>query len=72
MSLCLYRAPQNEYLEGEHDTPMLESCLTFLATLVNVRTNLGESLMILIKYLKKFFLNYLINLITSYKSVIEK
>jgi len=44
MSLCLYHAPQNEYLEGEHDTPMLESCLTFLATLVNVRTNLGEFL----------------------------
>lgn len=43
MSLCLYHAPQNEYLEGEHDTPMLESCLTFLATLVNVRTNLGLS-----------------------------
>lgn len=44
MSLCLYHAPQNEYLEGEHDTPMLESCLTFLATLVNVRTNLGKIL----------------------------
>lgn len=42
MSLCLYHAPQNEYLEGEHDTPMLEGCLTFLATLVNVRTNLGR------------------------------
>ncbi|XP_020290278.1 E3 ubiquitin-protein ligase UBR3 isoform X2 [Pseudomyrmex gracilis] len=43
MSLCLYHAPQNEYLEGEHGTPMLESCLTFLAMLVNVRTNLGLS-----------------------------
>ncbi|XP_015603280.1 E3 ubiquitin-protein ligase Ubr3 isoform X2 [Cephus cinctus] len=43
MSLSHYPAPQNEYLEGEHDTPMLESCLTFLATLVNVRTNLGLS-----------------------------
>ncbi|XP_043683976.1 E3 ubiquitin-protein ligase Ubr3 isoform X1 [Vespula pensylvanica] len=43
MSLSLYHAPQNEYLEGEHDTLMLESCLTFLATLVNVRTNLGLS-----------------------------
>ncbi|XP_020708415.2 E3 ubiquitin-protein ligase Ubr3 [Athalia rosae] len=41
MSLSLYHAPQNEYLDGEHDNPMLESCLTFLATLVNVRTNLG-------------------------------
>lgn len=44
MSLCLYRTPQYKYVEGEHDTPMLESCLTFLATLVNVRTNLGKSL----------------------------
>ncbi|XP_072747592.1 E3 ubiquitin-protein ligase Ubr3 isoform X3 [Anoplolepis gracilipes] len=44
MSLCLYDAPQNEYFDGEYpDTPMLESCLTFLATLVNVRTNLGLS-----------------------------
>lgn len=43
MSLSLYHAPQNEYLEGEHDTPMLESCLTFLATLLNIRTNLGLS-----------------------------
>ncbi|XP_076675053.1 ubr3 ubiquitin ligase isoform X2 [Andrena cerasifolii] len=43
MSLCLYRTPQYKYVEGEHDTPMLESCLTFLATLVNVRTNLGLS-----------------------------
>ena len=42
MSLSRYHAPQNEYLEGEHDTSMLESCLTFLATLVNVRTNLGK------------------------------
>lgn len=42
MSLSLYHAPQNEYLEGEHDTPMLESCLTFLATLLNIRTNLGK------------------------------
>ncbi|XP_014216341.1 E3 ubiquitin-protein ligase Ubr3 [Copidosoma floridanum] len=43
MSLSRYHAPQNEYLEGEHDLSMLESCLTFLATLVNVRTNLGLS-----------------------------
>ncbi|XP_076285643.1 ubr3 ubiquitin ligase isoform X1 [Lasioglossum baleicum] len=41
MSLCLYHTRQNEYMEGEKNTPMLESCLTFLATLVNVRTNLG-------------------------------
>lgn len=41
MSLTPFQAPQNAYLEGEHDTPMLESFLTFLATLVSVRTNLG-------------------------------
>nr|XP_034188211.1 E3 ubiquitin-protein ligase Ubr3 isoform X2 [Osmia lignaria] len=43
MSLCLYRTSQSEYLDADHETPMLESCLTFLATLVNVRTNLGLS-----------------------------
>ncbi|KAJ8931392.1 hypothetical protein NQ314_015698, partial [Rhamnusium bicolor] len=43
MSLAPYQAPQNAYLEGEHDTPMLESFLTFLATLISVRTNLGLS-----------------------------
>ncbi|XP_058794286.1 E3 ubiquitin-protein ligase Ubr3 isoform X2 [Phymastichus coffea] len=43
MSLSRYHAPQNEYLEGEHDIAMLESCLTFLTTLVDVRTNLGLS-----------------------------
>ncbi|XP_076232510.1 ubr3 ubiquitin ligase isoform X2 [Calliopsis andreniformis] len=43
MSLCLYHTPQYKYVEGEQDTPMLESCLTFLATLVNIRTNLGLS-----------------------------
>lgn len=42
MSLAPYRAPQNPYLEPEHDTPMLESLLTFLATLVTVRTNIGN------------------------------
>lgn len=43
-SLAPYHAPQNPYLDGEHDTPMLESFLTFLATLICVRTNLGMSL----------------------------
>lgn len=41
MSLAPYQSLQNSYLDGEHDTPMLESLLTFLATLVSVRTNLG-------------------------------
>ncbi|XP_022907951.1 E3 ubiquitin-protein ligase Ubr3 [Onthophagus taurus] len=43
MSLAPYQAPQNSFFDGEQDTPMLESFLTFLATLVSVRTNLGLS-----------------------------
>ncbi|KAK9883218.1 hypothetical protein WA026_001407 [Henosepilachna vigintioctopunctata] len=43
MSMSPYQTPQNSYLEGEHDAPMLESFLTCLATLVSVRTNLGLS-----------------------------
>ncbi|XP_076270101.1 ubr3 ubiquitin ligase isoform X2 [Rhynchophorus ferrugineus] len=41
MSLIPFRSHQNPFFEGEHDTPMLESCLMFLATLISVRTNLG-------------------------------
>ncbi|CAH1135569.1 unnamed protein product [Ceutorhynchus assimilis] len=41
MSLVPFRIYQSSFFEGENDTPMLESCLTFLATLVSVRTNLG-------------------------------
>ncbi|XP_076228505.1 ubr3 ubiquitin ligase isoform X4 [Nomia melanderi] len=41
MSFCLYYTRQSEYMEADNNIPMLESCLTFLATLVNVRTNLG-------------------------------
>ncbi|KAL1497456.1 hypothetical protein ABEB36_008425 [Hypothenemus hampei] len=41
MSLVPFRNHQNPFFEGENDTPMLESCLTFLATLISVRTNLG-------------------------------
>nr|CAD7398319.1 unnamed protein product [Timema poppensis] len=40
MSLASYGTGAT-FLDGEHDTPMLESCLTFLATLINIRTNLG-------------------------------
>ena len=54
MSLSLYHAPQNEYLEGEHDTPMLESCLTFLATLLNIRTNLGMNFNFIVLRIKKY------------------
>ncbi|XP_066595206.1 E3 ubiquitin-protein ligase Ubr3 [Prorops nasuta] len=43
LSLSRYEAAQNEFLEEGNITHMLESCLTFLATLVNVRTNLGLS-----------------------------
>lgn len=42
-SLTPFDAPRSPYLDGEHDTPMLESFLTFLATLISVRTNLGLS-----------------------------
>lgn len=35
------RSNRNLLLTGEHDVAMMESCLTFLATLMNVRTNLG-------------------------------
>ncbi|XP_074027443.1 ubr3 ubiquitin ligase isoform X2 [Leptinotarsa decemlineata] len=41
MSLAAYQGPQNAYMEGENDTPMLESFLIFMATLISVRTNLG-------------------------------
>uniref|UniRef100_A0A6P7GK94 E3 ubiquitin-protein ligase n=1 Tax=Diabrotica virgifera virgifera TaxID=50390 RepID=A0A6P7GK94_DIAVI len=43
MSLAPFQGTQSAYIEGEHDTPMLESFLTFLATLISVRTNLGLS-----------------------------
>lgn len=59
MSLSLYHAPQNEYLEGEHDTPMLESCLTFLATLLNIRTNLGTNFSFKVLGTKKIFISCL-------------
>jgi hypothetical protein len=42
LSLAPDRPPQNPYLKPEHNTRMLESFLTFLATLVSVRTNIGE------------------------------
>jgi E3 ubiquitin-protein ligase UBR3 len=43
LSLAPDRPPQNPYLKPEHNTRMLESFLTFLATLVSVRTNIGLS-----------------------------
>jgi len=41
MSLAPHDMYHNSFLDREHDVPMLESCLTFLATLMTVRTNLG-------------------------------
>lgn len=43
MSLAPYQKFQNSFMDGEHDTPMLESFLTFLTTLISIRTNLGLS-----------------------------
>lgn len=43
MSLAPCVVNDDSFQDGEHDIPMLESCLTFLATLMNIRTNLGES-----------------------------
>lgn len=44
MTLSRYKVAQNEYGdEGEFDVSMIESCLTFLAILINVRTNLGKN-----------------------------
>jgi len=43
MSLAPHDMYHNSFLDREHDVPMLESCLTFLATLMTVRTNLGKS-----------------------------
>ncbi|XP_068083669.1 E3 ubiquitin-protein ligase Ubr3 isoform X2 [Anabrus simplex] len=43
MSLAPYTASHSSFMDGEHDAPMLESCLTFLATLMSIRTNLGVS-----------------------------
>ena len=38
---------KSSFLEGEQESTMLESCLTFLASLMSVRTNIGTSIWIL-------------------------
>ena len=43
MSLAPHGMYHNSFLDREHDIPMLESCFTFLATLMTVRTNLGKA-----------------------------
>lgn len=37
---------KSNFLEGEQEAAMLESCLTFLASLMSVRTNIGKRLTI--------------------------
>ena len=32
---------KSNFLEGEQESVMLESCLTFLASLMSIRTNIG-------------------------------
>lgn len=45
LSLATFTKPQH-LLDSELETPMLESCLLFLATLVSIRNYLGKSLSI--------------------------
>lgn len=42
-SLSVSPRASNSFLDYEHEMTILESCLTFLATLVTVRTNIGLS-----------------------------
>lgn len=46
LSLATFTKPQH-LLDSELETPMLESCLLFLATLVSIRNYLGKFLSIL-------------------------
>jgi hypothetical protein len=36
---------KSNFLEGEQESTMLESCLTFIASLMSIRTNIGNSLL---------------------------
>ncbi|XP_071532346.1 E3 ubiquitin-protein ligase Ubr3 isoform X3 [Panulirus ornatus] len=42
-SLSVSPRASNSFLDSEHEMTILESCLTFLATLMTVRTNIGLS-----------------------------
>ncbi|KAK4316848.1 hypothetical protein Pmani_012025 [Petrolisthes manimaculis] len=42
-SLSISPRATNSFLDAEHEMTILESCLTFLATLMTVRTNIGLS-----------------------------
>lgn len=39
--LSLNPLSKSNFLEGEQEGAMLESCLTFLASLMSIRTNIG-------------------------------
>lgn len=40
--LSLNRRTKSTFLEGDQESSMLESCLTFLASLMSIRTNIGK------------------------------
>ena len=40
--LSLNPRTKSSFLEGEQESSMLESCLTFLASLMSIRTNIGK------------------------------
>jgi E3 ubiquitin-protein ligase UBR3 len=42
--LSLNPRTKSSFLEGEQESSMLESCLTFLASLMSIRTNIGKHL----------------------------
>ena len=42
--LSLNPRSKSSFLEGEQEASMLESCLTFLASLMSIRTNTGDPL----------------------------
>lgn len=39
---------KSAFLEGEQEASMLESCLTFLASVMSIRTNIGNRLLTMI------------------------
>lgn len=41
-SLSMSPRASNSFLDSEHEMTIIESCLTFLATLMTVRTNIGK------------------------------
>jgi hypothetical protein len=37
---------KSNFLEGEQESTMLESCLTFIASLMSIRTNIGKKILL--------------------------